>query len=63
LFSDRWTPFFVTNSLVQDQPDQSTLSMGRENLEESANAGQIIKSSLGAWIDMNRKVSHHGIEA
>ncbi len=28
LFGDRGAPFFVTNSLVQDQPDQSTLSMG-----------------------------------
>src|SRR5882724_10336722 len=27
-FGDRWAPFFVTNSLVQDQPDQPTLSMG-----------------------------------
>jgi len=26
-FGDRWAPFFVTNSLVQDQPDQPTLSM------------------------------------
>ena len=25
---DRWAPFFVTDSLVQDQPDQSTLSVG-----------------------------------
>jgi hypothetical protein len=28
LFGDRWAPFFVTYSPVQDQPDQSTLSMG-----------------------------------
>jgi hypothetical protein len=28
LFGDRRAPLFVTNSLVQDQPDQSTLSMG-----------------------------------
>src|ERR1700692_1534785 len=28
LFGDGWAPFFVTNSVVQDQPDQSTLSMG-----------------------------------
>ena len=28
LFGDRWAPFFVSNSLVEDQPDQSTLSMG-----------------------------------
>src|ERR1700692_3578547 len=28
LFGDGWAPFFVTSSLVQDQPDQSTLSMG-----------------------------------
>jgi hypothetical protein len=27
-FSNRWASFFVTDSLVQDQPDQSTLSMG-----------------------------------
>ena len=27
-FGDRWAPFFVTDSPVQDQPDQSTLSMG-----------------------------------
>ena len=26
-FGDRWAPFFVTNSLMQDEPDQSTLSM------------------------------------
>ena len=26
-FGDRWAPFFVTDSLVQDQPDQATLSM------------------------------------
>ena len=25
---DRWAPFFGSNSLVQDQPDQSILSMG-----------------------------------
>jgi hypothetical protein len=28
LFGDRWAPFFVPDSLVQDQPDQPTLSMG-----------------------------------
>jgi hypothetical protein len=28
LFGDGRSPFFVTNFLVQDQPDQSTLSMG-----------------------------------
>ena len=28
LVGDRRAPFFVTNSLVQDQPDQPTLSMG-----------------------------------
>ena len=28
LFGDGWPSFFVTNSLVQDQPDQPTLSMG-----------------------------------
>jgi len=27
-FGDRWAAFFVTDSLVQDQPDESTLSMG-----------------------------------
>jgi hypothetical protein len=27
-FGDRWAPFFVTNSLVQDQPNQPALSMG-----------------------------------
>ena len=27
-FGDRWAPFFVTHSLMQDQPDQPTLSMG-----------------------------------
>src|ERR1051325_11823366 len=27
-FGDRWAPFFVTDSLVQDQPDQPTQSMG-----------------------------------
>ena len=27
-FGDRWAAFLVTNTLVQDQPDQSTLSMG-----------------------------------
>ena len=26
-FGNGWTAFLVTNSLVQDQPDQSTLSM------------------------------------
>ena len=26
-FGDRWAPFFVTDSPVQDQPDQPTLSM------------------------------------
>ena len=26
-FGDRWAPFFVTDSLVEDQPDQPTLSM------------------------------------
>jgi len=28
IFADRWAPFFVPDSLVQDQPDQPTLSMG-----------------------------------
>ena len=28
LFGDGWASFFVTGALVQDQPDQSTLSMG-----------------------------------
>src|SRR2546429_9731778 len=28
LFGNGWAPFFVTDSLVQDQPDQATLSMG-----------------------------------
>jgi hypothetical protein len=28
LFGDGWAPFFVTDSLVQDQPNQPTLSMG-----------------------------------
>jgi DNA-binding winged helix-turn-helix (wHTH) protein len=28
LFGDGWAPFFVTNSLVQDQPNQPALSMG-----------------------------------
>jgi hypothetical protein len=27
-FGDGWAPFFVTNFLMQDEPDQSTLSMG-----------------------------------
>jgi hypothetical protein len=27
-FGNRWAAFLVTDSLVQDQPDQSTLSMG-----------------------------------
>jgi hypothetical protein len=28
LFGDGWAPFFVTNSLVQDQPNQPALSLG-----------------------------------
>jgi len=28
LFGDGWAAFLVTDSLVQDQPDQSTLPMG-----------------------------------
>jgi len=28
MFGDGWAVFLVTDSLVQDQPDQSTLSMG-----------------------------------
>jgi hypothetical protein len=28
LFGNGWTPFFVTDSLVQDQPNQAALSMG-----------------------------------
>jgi hypothetical protein len=28
LFGDCWSPFFVADSLVQDQADQPTLSMG-----------------------------------
>ena len=27
-FGDHWAAFFVTNSLMQDEPDESTLSMG-----------------------------------
>jgi hypothetical protein len=27
-FGNRWAPFLVTDSLMQDQPDQPTLSMG-----------------------------------
>ena len=30
-FGDRWAPFFVTDSLVQDQPDQPTLSGGQSH--------------------------------
>jgi len=28
LFGNGWAPFFVADSLVQDQPNQPTLSMG-----------------------------------
>src|SRR5712675_1553056 len=28
LFGEGWAPFFVMNSLVQDQPDQPALPMG-----------------------------------
>ena len=28
LFGDSWAPFFVTDSLVQDQPNQSALPVG-----------------------------------
>ena len=28
LFRDRWATFFIADSLVQDQPDEPTLSMG-----------------------------------
>jgi len=28
LFGDRWAAFFVMNSLVQDQPNQSALPVG-----------------------------------
>jgi transposase len=31
LFGDGWAPFFVADSLVQDQPDQPTLSMGNDS--------------------------------
>jgi hypothetical protein len=30
-FGDRWTMFFVTHSLVQDQPDEATLSIGNRS--------------------------------
>ncbi|SRR6266436_2994113 len=30
-FVDRWAAFLVTDSPVQDQPDQSTLSMGNRS--------------------------------
>ena len=29
-FGDCWAPFFVTGSLMQNQPDQTTLSMGND---------------------------------
>ena len=29
-FGDCWTPFFVTGSLMENQPDQTTLSMGND---------------------------------
>ena len=29
-FGNRWAPFFITDSLVQDQPDQPTQSMGND---------------------------------
>ena len=31
LFGDGWAPFFVTDSLAQDQPDQPTLSMSNRS--------------------------------
>jgi hypothetical protein len=30
-FGDRWAMFLVTHSLVQDQPDEATLSMGNRS--------------------------------
>ena len=30
-FADRWAAFLVTDSLVQDQPDQTALSMGNDS--------------------------------
>ena len=30
LFADCWAPFFVAGSLMQDQPEQTTLSMGND---------------------------------
>jgi len=30
-FGDHWAMFFVTHSLVQDQPDEATLSMGNRS--------------------------------
>jgi hypothetical protein len=40
LFGNRWTVFLVTDSLVQDQPDQPTLSMGKQALARvKANKG------------------------
>jgi hypothetical protein len=48
LFGNRWTVFLVTGSLVQDQPDQSTLPMGNGPDGFTAPANQLRLSFVGS---------------
>jgi hypothetical protein len=41
LFGDGWAAFFVTNSLVQDQPNQSALSTCTNTQQICDQAGQL----------------------
>ena len=67
LFGDGWAPFFVTNSLVQDQPDQSAVSMGdgpdglivpRRGTERRYTISKmlpfVLAAALAAWLSKRR---------
>src|SRR5258707_3068204 len=65
LFGDGWAPFFVTNSLVQDQPDQPTLSMSNRpdglivsQTRDRAAIHDLKDASFGSGCGVGRLVEH-----
>jgi hypothetical protein len=71
LLGDSWAPFFVTNSLVQDQPDQPTVSMGNGPdglgfllwLTEGYQGPPFLRrNSLGQWDSLDVPRSEHSAQ-
>src|SRR6266851_5624000 len=50
-FGDRWAPFFVTDSLVQDQPNQPALSMGDGSDSLIVSQGRKITALVLGWVE------------